>query len=114
MTDTAETMEEHVMAALFRELRPDDEVRRYAVGDIVGDEITYIDFGPVNVRDLARAATAAMAEPTDAMVERYPEPSLAGIMTDQSVLERYRAWALNEARVAYEKARQAALTEQPE
>lgn len=71
MTDTEETMTmvERVMAALFRDLRPDDEVRRSAVGDIVGDEITYIDFGPVNVRDLARAAIAAMAEPSDLVSE---------------------------------------------
>lgn len=68
MTDTAETMVERVMATLFRELRPDDKVSRYAVGDIVGDEITYIDYGPVNVRNLARAAIAAMAEPTAEML----------------------------------------------
>lgn len=55
-----------------------------------------------------------MTDTADTMVERYPEPSLDGILTDQSVLERYRAWALNEATVVYEETRQATSTEKPE
>lgn len=103
MTDTAETMVERVMAALFRELRPDDQVAISAVGHIQGDEISYIDFGPMNVRDLARAAIASMAEPTEEMIDQGYEPI------------RYREVTTHrDAREAYRAMIQAALTEKPE
>jgi hypothetical protein len=116
MTDTAETMTSKVGAAIVAALEG------FGEADIIAGLGTLEGFGGVDVSAvLGRAAIAAMAEPTEAMIHAGLKVDLPATYRDylRHPANGVETAKQNEARIAHEQRRwsaqiQAALAEKPE